>query len=172
MMQCFTGSLPGAGICIRYISSLRRTKYSDIWFNPDLDDDQRELVGLKVVQQEVTEPFILAHLRHEKVVNALKLLTSKSIRDSIYRAYVTTVKNANYRKEAEQIYTNATTFTDNGMAPDFIYEDVNGKMVSLRDLRGNTFISMYGRPGAHPARRRFHTWRKWSRLSMERTSRS
>lgn len=119
-----------------YLSGLQYGKYRDLWMSSGLDINARPLIDLKIVQQEVKEPFILSYLRHNHVTSALKMLESKSIRDSLYNSYIATVKRPAYKKEVEEIYVNANTFGDNKQAPDFTYEDINGKNVSLRNLRG------------------------------------
>ncbi|WP_341843680.1 TlpA disulfide reductase family protein [Chitinophaga caseinilytica] len=119
-----------------HLSALQWGKYRDLWMAEGTGRDRRSLIDLTIVQHEVKDPFILSNLRHRHVTNALKMLGDKALRDSLYQNYMATVKRADYRKAVEEIYANANTFGDNKQAPDFTYEDINGKNVSLRDLRG------------------------------------
>lgn len=119
-----------------YLSSLQYQKYRDQWMAGMHDDNARALLDLYIATHELKDPFILGYITHSETTSALKQLKDKNVRDSLYKSYTANVKNPVYLAEVKEIYNNANNFGDNTPAPDFSYEDVNGKKVSLHDLRG------------------------------------
>ncbi|MET3879507.1 TlpA disulfide reductase family protein [Chitinophaga sp. OAE865] len=119
-----------------YLSVIQYTKYRHLFEASVKDNNIRTLMDLYISRGEITNSFMLEYYTYTGTQNALKMLKDKQVRDSLYKDYVAGAKHPAYLKEIRDIYRNANTYSDNSPAPDFSYEDVNGKKVSLKDLRG------------------------------------
>lgn len=120
----------------RYLSTVRYTKYRHLFEASVKDDNIRTLMDLYISKGEITDPFMSEYYTYTGTQSALKMLKDKRVRDSLYKDYIAGAKNSAHLKEIQGIYRNANTYGDNSPAPDFSYEDVSGKKVSLKDLRG------------------------------------
>lgn len=119
-----------------YLSTIQYTKYGHLFEASMTDDNLRTMMDLYITKGEITDPFMLEYYTYTGTQSALKMLKDKKVRDSLYKDYVAAAKNPAHLKEIQGIYKNANTYGDNSPAPDFSYEDVNGKKVSLKELRG------------------------------------
>ncbi|WP_436491012.1 TlpA family protein disulfide reductase [Chitinophaga sp. ARDCPP14] len=120
----------------QYLSTIQYYKYRHLFEASVEDNNIRTLMGLYISKGEISDSFMLRYYTYTGTRNALKMLKDKPVRDSLYNSYVASAKHPAYLKEIREIYRNANTYSDNTPAPDFSYEDVNGKKVSLKDLRG------------------------------------
>lgn len=59
-----------------------------------------------------------------------------TLRDKLLQEFKTSVRNKNYIADVNAILENTKFVNSNGVAPDFNYADVNGKMISLSSLKG------------------------------------
>ncbi len=119
-----------------YLSTVQYTKYRHLFEASVTDNNVRTLMNLYITKGEITDPSMLEYYTYTGTQSALKMLKDKRVRDSLYKDYVAGAKNPAHLKEIREIYSNANTYGDNTPAPDFSYEDVSGKKVSLKDLRG------------------------------------
>ncbi|NSL85707.1 TlpA family protein disulfide reductase [Chitinophaga sp. Mgbs1] len=120
----------------QYLSVIQYSKYRHLFETSIHNDNMRPLIGLHISRGEITNPFMLEYFTYAGTRNALKMLHDKPVRDSLYNSYIATAKHPAHLKEIREIYRNANTYGDNMPAPDFSYEDINGKKVALKDLRG------------------------------------
>lgn len=120
----------------QYLATIQYSKYRHLFEASVADNNIRTLMGLYISKGEIKDPFMLQYYTYTGTRNALKMLKDKPVRDSLYKSYIAGTKNPAYLKEIREIYRNANTYDDNSPAPDFSFEDVNGKKIALRDLRG------------------------------------
>jgi thiol-disulfide isomerase/thioredoxin len=116
-----------------YIMNLRNTKYKS---DTTLGYEGRDLVKLRVVTNEFTEPFIKEYLSYGLTNNVLKMVKSKTAREEAYQTFLAIATNGKAKNELKEIHENNTMMASNAMAPDFNYVTVDNKKVSLKDLRG------------------------------------
>lgn len=90
----------------------------------------------KLANEMVREVYILNDLHCKYTIALLKAVSSTTRRDSVYTAYMRGNPTKAHIAEVEQTYRRQLDYGDNGMAPDFIYADVNGNNIKLSDLRG------------------------------------
>jgi thiol-disulfide isomerase/thioredoxin len=91
---------------------------------------------LKVVTSEIKDPFIKEHLLYSYTATVLKSVKNAAAKKNAYKDFMTVVKNPVYRSDIAEVYTNYKNMSANAISPDFVYNDVDGKQVSLRSLRG------------------------------------
>ncbi|WP_363431329.1 TlpA family protein disulfide reductase [Chitinophaga ginsengisegetis] len=120
----------------QYLSTIQYSKYRHLFEASIEDNNIRTMMGLYISKGEIKDSFMLQYYTYTGTRNALKMLKDKPVRDSLYKSYIAGTKHPAYLKEIREIYSNANTYSDNTPAPDFSYEDVSGKKVSLKDLRG------------------------------------
>ncbi|QEC45914.1 TlpA family protein disulfide reductase [Pseudobacter ginsenosidimutans] len=115
------------------ITRLRTTKYKA---DTTLGYEGQNLVKLRVVQQEITEPFIKEYLSYNLTSLVMKLVKSETARDEAYQTFMALVTNGNAKNELKQIHENNKMMASNATAPDFNYVNVDNRKVALKDLRG------------------------------------
>lgn len=91
---------------------------------------------LKAVDSEIVDPFISEHLRYSLTTTILKSVKNAEAKENAYKDFMAVVKNPVYKTNINEVYTNYKNMSANSMAPDFVYPDVDGKQVSLKNLRG------------------------------------
>lgn len=116
-----------------YITKLRQTKYRT---DTTLGYQGNYIVKLKVVNKEISNPFIKEYLNYQLSGIILKSVRNAAAKEDAYRNFMAMATNAAYKKEIQVIYDNYKRMSSNSPAPDFTYNSVEGKMVSLKDLRG------------------------------------
>lgn len=116
-----------------YISKLRMSKYKA---DTTLGYEGQNLVKFRVVQKEITEPFIKEYLSYNLTGLVMKLVKSETARDEAYQTFMAIVTNSNAKNELKQIHENNKMMASNATAPDFNYVNVNNRKVALKDLRG------------------------------------
>ncbi|MNX73855.1 Thiol-disulfide oxidoreductase ResA [compost metagenome] len=91
---------------------------------------------LKVVTLEIKDPFIREHLLYSYTATVLKSVKNAVAKENAYKDFMAAVKNPVYKSDIAEVYTNYKNMSANAVAPDFVYNDVDGKPVSLKSLRG------------------------------------
>lgn len=116
-----------------HISLLRTTKYkadTTLGYNGD------DLVRIKVVNQEISNPFIKAYFNYKITLTIIKMVKGKTIVADAYKNFMATATEADYKAEIEEVYANYKRMEENAVAPDFNYMNIDGQSVTLKDLRG------------------------------------
>lgn len=116
-----------------YITKLRQTKYKA---DTTLGYEGNNVVKLKVINNEITNPFIKEYLNYETVGTILKSVRNVAAKEAAYKSFMDMVSNPVYKEEIQGIYENFKRMASNAPAPDFSYTDVDGKTISLKNLRG------------------------------------
>ena len=73
-------------------------------------------------------------------------ISSRGIKgtEELQKLFADNVTNEEYKKELEGVFARASHISEGDMSPDFNYVDINGKMVSLKSLRGTyVYIDMW-----------------------------
>ena len=91
---------------------------------------------LKAVESEISDPFIREHLLFSFTNTVLKSVKNVTAKENAYRDFMVVVKNPVYKADIAEVYTNYKNMSANAITPDFVYYDIDGKAVSLKDLRG------------------------------------
>jgi thiol-disulfide isomerase/thioredoxin len=116
-----------------YLTRLRNTKYRE---DTTLGYEGNNIVKIKVINNEIPDGFIKEYLNYETVCTVLKMVKNAAAKEEVYKNFMATATNTAYKEEVEEIYDNYKNMTSNALSPDFTYTDVNGKTVSLKELRG------------------------------------
>lgn len=95
-----------------------------------------DALRLKVVGKEISNTFIREYLSYVSMNTLLKSGKSVSEIEEAYKYFLTSVKNPIYQTSILPVYENFKMISSNATAPNFTYADVDGKNVSLTDLRG------------------------------------
>lgn len=96
-----------------------------------------EVIQSKIVQSEISNPFIKAYWQYEIFSVALKMSEDIAETDSLYTAYSAIAENKTYSEIINGIYAKIKKFSKGAAAPDFVYRTVSGEKVSLSSLQGN-----------------------------------
>jgi len=116
-----------------YLTRLRNTKYRE---DTTLGYEGNNIVKIKVINNEIPDGFIKEYLNYETVCTVLKMVKNAAAKEEVYKNFMATATNPAYKEEVGEIYDNYKKMTSNALSPDFTYTDVNGKTVSLKELRG------------------------------------
>ncbi|MDR6783417.1 thiol-disulfide isomerase/thioredoxin [Pedobacter africanus] len=116
-----------------YITYLRTSKYRA---DTTLGYAGTPLVKLKVVNAEVPAGFIKNYLNYQLTGEVLKMVKDSAAKENTYRNFMATASNPEYKKDIESIFANYKMMQGNALSPEFNFADVNGKLVSLKSLRG------------------------------------
>lgn len=116
-----------------YITKLRNTKYKA---DTILGYEGNSIVKLKVINAEISNPFIKEYLNYETVGTILKSVKNVAAKEAAYQNFMAIVTVPSYKEELSVIYDNFKRMSSNAISPDFSYANVDGKQVSLKDLRG------------------------------------
>lgn len=116
-----------------YVTYLRNTKYRA---DTTLGYFGIPLVKLKAVRAEFPAGFIKDYLVYQLTGQILKTVKDSAAKVNTYHDFMASVSNQEYKKEIESTYANYKMMQGNAMSPDFNFTDVNGKLVSLKSLRG------------------------------------
>ncbi len=68
----------------------------------------RDLVKLRVVTKEFTEPFIKEYLSYGLTNNVLKMVKSKTAREEAYQTFLAMATNDKAKNELKEIHENNT----------------------------------------------------------------
>lgn len=101
-----------------------------------LESQSIDALRLKVLSKEISNVFITEYLSYVSMNALLKSGKSAMEIEEAYVTFLTNVKNPGYRDSILPLYENFKMISSKGTAPDFAYEDINGKVVSLKALRG------------------------------------
>lgn len=115
------------------ITALRTSKYAK---DTTLGYEGNNVVKLKVVANEITDPFIKEYLAYTLTGTVLKMVRNAEAKEKAYEDFMSVAVNPVYKAELKEIYTNYKNMTSSAIAPDFVYNTVEGKKVALKDLRG------------------------------------
>jgi len=116
-----------------YLSAVQRKKYpADL----ALGYGAEQVSMLKTVAAEVSDPFIKQYLLYTGTATVLKSVKSAEAKENAYHDFMAVVTNPLYKKNIMEVYANFKNMSENALAPDFSYTDVDGKAVALKSLRG------------------------------------
>lgn len=116
-----------------YLSAVQRKKYpADL----ALGYGAEQVSMLKTVAAEISDPFIKQYLLYTGTATVIKSVKSAEAKENAYKDFMAVVSNPVYKKNITETYTNYKNMTGNAVSPDFNYIDVDGKLVSLKSLRG------------------------------------
>ena len=116
-----------------YLKSLQRKKYPA---DTALGYGGDNFAILKAINAEISDPFIKEYLLYTFTGTVIKSVKNATAKETAYKDFMAVVTNPTYKTGIQEIYTNYKNMTSSAMAPDFVYNDVAGKQVSLKSLRG------------------------------------
>jgi thiol-disulfide isomerase/thioredoxin len=116
-----------------YVMVLRQTKYKS---DTTLGYEGQNLVKLRVVNKEITEPFIREYLSYNLSGLVLKMVKSREAREEAYQAFMAIASNDAVKKSLKEVYDNNKMMESNAASPEFSYVSIDNKKVALKDLRG------------------------------------
>ncbi|MCK0131636.1 TlpA family protein disulfide reductase [Flavobacteriaceae bacterium F08102] len=118
----------------RHINSLRRSKYGTE--SSPLGYFGEDLVKIDVVNREISNAYIKEYLNYTLTSKFIKGAKDENTINDVYAKFMANATNSQFKKEVKGLYDNYKAMAPNSPAPHFSYQDVNGKTVSLTDLRG------------------------------------
>ncbi|EHQ25930.1 TlpA family protein disulfide reductase [Mucilaginibacter paludis] len=117
-----------------YMFKVRGTKYKAI---PGRGGWLGNPAGmLIVVNNEVKSTFIREYYASRMVNSIIKQVKDTAVKEKAYHDFMAVVTDPYYKEQVTGIYNNYKNMISRAPAPDFTYTDINGKQVSLKDLRG------------------------------------
>ncbi|SMD01873.1 TlpA family protein disulfide reductase [Pedobacter africanus] len=116
-----------------YLIHLSETKYKA---DTSSGGHFEELLKIKQINLEIRNPFIRTYLNYKATAMILKAVKDNAVKEDAYNNFRALPGNTAYLEEIRQIYANYKRMNGKGLAPDFTYADADGKMVSLKSLRG------------------------------------
>lgn len=116
-----------------YITYLRNTKY-----RPDttLGYNGMSVVKLKVANNEIPAGFIKDFFVYQYTKDILSIVRNQKAKDDAYEQFMASAVNSEYKAEVSKIYDNIRKMNSQAPSPIFNYAGVDGKNISLKDLRG------------------------------------
>lgn len=115
------------------ITNLRNTKYKA---DTTLGYEGNGIVKLKVIEQELPAGYVKDYLTYIGTSKIITMVRNDAAKEDAYRNFMASVTDPDYKKEIEEVYANYKRMISKSQAPDFTYSSVDGKTVSLKDLRG------------------------------------
>lgn len=94
------------------------------------------LLKMAIVKQFTNKQFIIDHFAFDAVETAMSRTKDTMEVKKVYDVLVPEIKDPYYVNRLRKAYSNFVTYADGNPAPDFTYNDVNGKPVSLSELKG------------------------------------
>jgi len=116
-----------------HLKSLQRKKYPT---DSALGYGGGNVGILKAISAEVSDAFIKEYLLYTFTETVLKSVNDVSAKETAYKDFIKVVTNSTYKSHIQEIYANYKNMASNAQAPNFTYTNVDGKMVSLKSLRG------------------------------------
>lgn len=116
-----------------YLESLLYAEYREYFAT---DYDRRFLAKLAAVKEKVGNPLMREHLLFDATAMVLKMMSDDDAKEKAYKEFMSVATVDAYRNELQTLYQNYQDMVNHAMAPDFTFPDVDGNMVSLRELRG------------------------------------
>lgn len=116
-----------------YVSNLRQTKYKS---DTTLGYEGQNLVKLRVVTKEISDPFIKEYMSYNLAGIVLKMVKNEAGREEAYQAFMSIASNDIVKQGLKEVYDNNKMMASNAMSPEFSYVNIDNKKVSLKDLRG------------------------------------
>ncbi|WP_285010939.1 TlpA family protein disulfide reductase [Pedobacter faecalis] len=98
--------------------------------------EEEGLLKMTVVKRLVTDPFIRDYYAYQVMEEALNRDKDSLALQKIYNTILPEVKEPYYREYMKSGLNNALMYVAGKPAPLFTYKDVDGKPVSLKDLKG------------------------------------
>lgn len=87
-------------------------------------------------RQRIRSPFISAYFSYRKAMAIIKAGEDMNAVQAAYRDFMSTDGAARYKTEIEEVYSNYRRMNGHAMAPDFNYQQVDGRFIALKELRG------------------------------------
>lgn len=112
------------------------TKLSIIKCKQDNVEGYDDAVKIKVINNEISNPFIREYLIYRATGAIIKMAKDRAVSVSAFHDFMAIVTNPAYKAEIEEMYANDRMMSEQGEAPDFTYKSIDGTSVSLKDLRG------------------------------------
>lgn len=116
-----------------YVTHLRNSKYK---LDTTLGYAGMAIVKLKTVKAEFPAGFVQDELNYQYTSEILKMVKDKAAKENAYKEFMASSRDEAHKKEIETIYANYKMMAGNALSPEFTYPDADGKMVSLKSLRG------------------------------------
>ncbi|SEW01678.1 TlpA family protein disulfide reductase [Chitinophaga arvensicola] len=98
-----------------------------------LRDGGMYVAKLRIVQQEVTDPFIKEYLSYNPAAFLMTTAKNETTRHEAYNTFMKVASNVEAKNELKQLLG---LMTSNAMAPEFNYANVDNRKVALKNLRG------------------------------------
>lgn len=116
-----------------YVTDLRQTKYKS---DTTLGYEGQNLVKLRVVTKELSDPFIKEYMSYNLASIVLKMVKSEAGREEAYQTFMSIASNDIVKQGMKEVYDNNRMMESNAISPGFSYVNINNKKVELKDLRG------------------------------------
>lgn len=97
---------------------------------------QEVLIRQQMLNDMLPKGYVYEYLSYENIENAITREVDSVTQAKAYQLYMASAADTANRKKIAEAYHNALTYVNNSPAPDFAFPDINGKTVSLRQLRG------------------------------------
>jgi thiol-disulfide isomerase/thioredoxin len=98
--------------------------------------ENESLLKITIVKNMSNSQFIRDYYANDVMESLMNMTKDSNQVKKVYDIVVPQVKEAYYLAHIKKTYKNFVTYADGNTAPNFTYKDVDGKEVSLTDLRG------------------------------------
>nr|MBA4167602.1 TlpA family protein disulfide reductase [Chitinophagaceae bacterium] len=82
------------------------------------------------------EGYVYENFSYENIEFLLNISKDSALIERGYQRYMSGAKNNSFRKNIEPAYKNYKAVAKSAPAPNFIYQDINRKTISLKQLKG------------------------------------
>ena len=112
-------------------------KLREIQYQKYADSTREESVSkLHMLDEVLKDGYVYEYSIHENIDFILNTSKDTALIEQGYRAYMSRAKNSAFRSSIATAYKNYKSLAKNAPAPNFIYRDINGRSVSLKQLKG------------------------------------
>lgn len=116
-------------------NKVQNTLYKD--HQKELDEGQHEaILTMRIIKKLSSNQFIRDYYAFSAITNAMSHTKNKVEVQKIYDELIPGIKQLYYRESVKTSFYNFSKYSDGMPAPDFAYTDVNGKVFTLKQLRG------------------------------------
>jgi thiol-disulfide isomerase/thioredoxin len=115
---------------------VRNTLYGPDYAKQLQAGENESLLKMEVVKHLTNNQFIRDFYTQDAIESLISMTKDSVEVKKVYDILIPQMKEPYYLANLKKTYKNFVTYADGNAAPDFTYKDVNGKEVSLKDLRG------------------------------------
>jgi thiol-disulfide isomerase/thioredoxin len=90
----------------------------------------------RMLDEVLKEGYVYEYMSHENIDFVLNMSKDTVLIGEVYKNYMSKAKNQSLRESIATAYKNYKALERNAPAPNFVYRDINEKIISLKQLKG------------------------------------